>query len=115
MPSKVYTLTQTNNRTGFVIGVFTNRAQAIEAAQSHADHTIRRFVFAAGHLVTPPDTADNYETQLVTTDDRTKLVIRYRPTDELDWVSWDIWPFDVIEPAASIAGDVPADHLVAAE
>jgi hypothetical protein len=115
MPSRVYTLTQTNNRTGFVIGVFADRNQAIDAALLHAERMIQRYGFLAGNLLMPAHSADKYGIQIVTDDDRLKLYIVYRPTDELDLVSWDIWPFDVIEPAAPLADGTPADQRVAAE
>ncbi len=98
MAARVYTLTETTNRTGYTLGVFADRALAIDAARLHAEQRIARCVEADLNILGRDVPAGTYVTSLVEPDEHARLVIVHQPSGEEDDVRWQIWPFDVIEP-----------------
>jgi hypothetical protein len=97
MTARVYTLTETTDRTGFALGVFAERVLAIEAALSHAEYRIARCIAADEKTFGRPVPEGTYVTSLVEPDEHAKVVIVHRPSGEEDGTAWQIWPFDVVE------------------
>jgi hypothetical protein len=116
MPDKVYTLTETTDRSGsgFVIGVFADLDQAIDAARSNAAHQIRRCIASEERLFNTLVAPGTYEAVLLRNRDDARLVIRHRPSGEQEWVAWHISPFEVIEPRDTPFG-AAAHHVIPAD
>ena len=114
MTARVYTLAETTDRTGYTLGVFAERALAIDAARSHAELRIARCVAADLNTFGRDVPAGTYVTSLVEPDEHARLVIVHKPSGEEDDVRWQIWPFDVIEPP-NPADAVQTDLFAAGE
>ena len=114
MTTRVYTLTETTDRTGFTLGVFAARSLAIDAARAHAEQRIARCIAADESTFGRAVPAGTYTAALVDPDDHAKLVIVHRPSGEEDDVRWQIWPFDIIEPP-DLSDAVQTDLFAAAE
>jgi len=117
MPTKVYTLTETTDRTGYVLAVFADCEQAIEVARSNADHRIRRCIATDEKLFNATVGPATYEAVLLSECEQSRVVIRYRPTGEHDAIAWHISPFDIVEPAlrrdqTTMTNPSPANEVV---
>lgn len=97
MTTRVYTLTETTGRTGFTLGVFAERAMAIDAALSHAAYRIARCIAVDAGILGRPAPEGTYVPSLLEPDEHAKLVILHQPSGEADDLAWQIWPFDVVE------------------
>ena len=97
MASKVYTLTETTDRTGYVLGVFAERAMALDAARSWARHRIDHCLRQDEATLGRPVPADTYVIAADEPDEHAKISIIHQPSGETDGLAWQIWPFDVVE------------------
>jgi hypothetical protein len=99
MPATVFTLAESSDRTGYVLGVFVDRNRAIAAARSNAIVRVERCriqdtkIFGVG-----ADRHDDYEIVLRVIGETTDVVIAHVPSGENDGMSWQIRAFEVIEP-----------------
>ena len=99
MPATVFTLAESSDRTGYVLGVFADRDRAIAAARSSAIVRVERCrmqdvkSFGVG-----ADRQDDYEIVLRVVGETTDVVIAHIPSGENDGMSWQIRAFEVIEP-----------------
>ena len=98
MTARVYTLTETTDRTGYTLGVFAERRLAIDAAYSHAEQRIARCIAADVNTFGRDFPSGTYVASHIEPDEYARLVIVHQPSGEEDDVRWQIWPFDVIEP-----------------
>ena len=98
MTTKVYTLTETTDRTGYPLGVFADRDMAIDVAYSHATLRIARCIAQDENTFGKPVAEGTYFSSLTSPDEHVKLVIVHQPSGEEDGVAWQIWPFDIVEP-----------------
>lgn len=105
MPSKVYTLTETNGRTGFVVGVFAERATALETARSWADYRLARILVQDEKTFGRPVEPGTYFITVSEPDEHASVTIIHRPSGEADDMAWQIWPFDVVEPGEAEDAD----------
>ena len=112
MPAKVYTLTETTDRAGYVLGVFADRTLAVDAAMSHARWRIERCLASDTKSFGGQVPEGTYSAVMTAPDEHAKLVIVHQPSGETDPVSWQIWPFDELSrhalwPSAHASHDLP--------
>ncbi|MBN9560431.1 MAG: hypothetical protein J0H14_06830 [Alphaproteobacteria bacterium] len=99
MPATVFTLAESSDRTGYVLGVFANRDRAIAAARANVIVRAARCriqdvkTFGVG-----ADRQDDYEIILRVVGETTDVVIAHVPSGENDGMRWQIRAFEVIEP-----------------
>ena len=99
MPATVFTLAESSDRTGYVLGVFADRDRAIAAARANAAVRAERCrmqdikIFDVG-----TDRQDEYEIVLRVVGETTDVVTAHVPSGENDGMSWQIRAFEVIEP-----------------
>ena len=104
MPATVFTLAETTDRTGYVLGVFTNRRTAIDVARGNAAHRatrcrnqdVKSFGASAGR---PGD----YEVVVQVIGEMVDVSILHTPSGERDDMSWHIRAFEVVDPSAAEA------------
>ena len=101
MPTTVFTLTETTDRTGYVIGVFAERGMALDAGHSHARHRIDRCRASDERTFGQPVLADTYDIVVREPDAHANITSVHAPSGEIDTVAWQIWPFEIIQPEAS--------------
>jgi len=100
MPATVFTLTETTDQTGYVLGVFAEYHLAISAAHSWAAHRIDRCV-AMDTKSFGPQHPNTYRITLHPTGGTdVDVCIAHCPSGETDAVRWQIRQFEVIEQQA---------------
>ncbi len=114
MPTKVFTLTETTDKTGYVLGVFADRAMAIDAARSHARQRIERCHAIDAKTFGADVPAGTYVLVINEPDAHANISIVHQPSGETDGMAWQIWPFDVIERYPSDEAE-QSDLFVVAE
>jgi hypothetical protein len=99
MPATVFTLAESSNRTGYVLGVFADRERAIAAARANAIVRAERCrIQDIETFGVSADWQDDYEIVLRVVGETTDVVIAHVPSGENDGMSWQIRAFEVIEP-----------------
>jgi hypothetical protein len=96
MTATVFTLTETTDKSGYVLGVFADRAMAIDAARSHARHRIERCRAIDEKIFGAPVPMDEYDLIVNEPDTHANIAIVHRPSGEADGMAWQIWPFETI-------------------
>jgi hypothetical protein len=97
MALNVYTVTETTDRTGYVLGVFAERAMALDAGLSWAQHRINHCLRQDEAVLGHPPPADTYVIAVDEPDEHASITIIHQPSGETDGLAWQIWPFDVVE------------------
>ncbi len=111
MSTIVYTLTETNNRTGFVIAVFYDYAIALDVAQSHATTRIARCVASDARLQDGNPDPDAYAIQVEHGGKCANVAIVHVASGELDDCRWHIRECTVVEPATPPEQPFDLAHL----
>ena len=96
MPATVHVLFETNDQTGFVIGVFADRGMAIDAARSWAQRRARR-CHEMDLKTFGPAGAGTYRVIIDVSGDRAHVSVVHCPSGEHDDCAWHISPFEIVE------------------
>lgn len=95
MRSKVFTLTETTGETGFVLGVFADKALALDAARSWANHRLRRCQQQDEATFGHRPAEGTYAVVETEQGEHVELSIVHAASGEADSLAWQIRPFDV--------------------
>jgi hypothetical protein len=100
MTASVVTLTETTERTGYVLGVFSDFSMALDAARSNARRRIDRCNAADEKTFGGPNPPDTYAIVVNSDRSRADVFIAHRPSGDVDLVRWQLRTFEIIEPVA---------------
>ena len=106
MPATVHVLLETNDRTGFVIGVFADRGMAIDAARSWAQRRARR-CHEMDLKTLGPAGAGTYDVIIDESGDRAHVSVGHCPSGERDDCAWHISPFEIVESPSHAGCEQP--------
>ena len=84
------------SQAGLLIGLYEDRAHAINVASSHARHRIQRFLDADRRILGRDPDRNDYELTRLDTDEVCQIGLIYRPANEPDSVNWLVDSRDVI-------------------
>lgn len=84
------------SQSGLLIGLYEDRAHAIDVATSHAQHRIQRFLDADRRILNRSPDENQYELTRFDTDEICQIGLIYRPASEPDSVNWLVDSRDVI-------------------
>lgn len=103
MPAIVFTLAETTDRIGTVLGVFADRQMAIDAALSWARHRAQQCRAHDAKTFGDPGLIDTYQAHLRTLEHGAEAFVIYTPNGERDHLCWHVSPFEVIKPTVALA------------
>jgi len=99
MPTTVYTLLCQNDRTGYVLAVFTDRAHAAKVARANAATHAERLRRQDEKTFKTPVADDVYQVHVEDLGSNLTFFIRHRFLDEAETYRWLVHEFEIVPPA----------------